>query len=195
MANYDANFPNRLSTLPELPENNSLSNHNLDPNLFNQTRKSQTRNSRNSNRSSNRSSNRQKSLNLSRQSSNTTRRNSIKSSQRQSRKSNVSVAEHTQQFRTAMNKGKRAVMSEAFMMKSYYYPSDDSTNSINGTFVIDFKNYSLDKKQKLQRGGAPDASICSDENAGHFGVGHLGHLDNVPIQTFAAVCDALYLSL
>jgi hypothetical protein len=94
-----------------------------------------------------------------------------------------------------MNKGKRVVMSESFMTKTYYYPSDDDNrNSINGAIVIDFKNYSLDKKQKLQRGGAPDASICSDENAGHFGVGHLGHLDNVPIQTFAAVCDALYLS-
>jgi hypothetical protein len=76
---------------------------------------------------------------------------------------------------------KRRVMSEAFMMKSYYYPSDDSPNSINGTFVIDFKNYSLDKKQKSQSGGAPDISRCSRPQT--------GNKTDAPLQTMAAIYD------
>jgi hypothetical protein len=85
-----------------------------------------------------------------------------------------------------MNKGKRVVMSESFMMKSYYYPSDDSPNSINGTFVIDFKNYSLDKKQKSQSGGAPDISKCS--------ASQVGSTSDAPLQTMAAIYNCLCFS-
>jgi len=91
----------------------------------------------------------------------------------------------TNQIRTAPM-DKRRVMSEAFMMKSYYYPNDDSPNSINGTFVIDFKNYSLDKKQKSQSGGAPDIRNCSNE--------HTLNAVDAPLQTMAAIYDCLCFS-
>ena len=96
----------------------------------------------------------------------------------------VSVAEPMNQPRTAPMKGKSTVMSEAFVMKSYYYPSDDSPNSINGTLVIDFN---VDKKQKMsQTGGAPFGRYCSDPRT--------GYTRNAPLQTMAAIYDCLGLS-
>jgi len=73
-------------------------------------------------------------------------------------------------------------MSEAFMMKSYYYPKGDNPNSINGTLVIDFNS---DKNQKpLQKGGA--VRECSNPATSNL------HL--VPLNTFKAIYACLHLS-
>ena len=102
-----------------------------------------------------------------------------------------------------MNQGKSAVMSEAFVMKSYYYPSDDSPNSINGTFVIDFNSISLEQLQNpKQKGGA---RVCSEEHLDPVGpnmphnptladVTRRYQLDRTPIGTMSAMYECMALS-
>ena len=101
-----------------------------------------------------------------------------------------------------MNQGKSAVMSEAFVMKSYYYPSDDSPNSINGTFVIDFNSISLEQLQNTkQKGGA---HVCSEENLATVGpnvpnptladVTRRYQLNRTPIGTMSAMYECMALS-
>jgi len=87
--------------------------------------------------------------------------------------------------RTATIEEEGRVMSEPLMMKSYYYPSSDNPNSINGTLVIDFN---LDKKQKMaQKGGSPFVTVsCSNEDT--------RDLNLVPLETFSSIFDVLYLS-
>ena len=126
------------------------------------------------------------SKNFSRRSSNPSKRSKIsirrKSSDTRRKSSDTSPNIVKLMPRTAPMTGKRKVMSEAFMMKSYYYPKGDNPNSINGTLVIDFN---LDKNQKpLQKGGA--VRECSDPAT--------GLANEVPLNTFNAIYACLHLS-
>jgi hypothetical protein len=105
--------------------------------------------------------------------------------------------------RTAPMTDKRRVMSEAFIMKSYYYPSDDSPNSINGTFVIDFNSILLEQLQNTkQKGGA---NVCSEETLALVGpniqssptlaqVTKRYQLNRTPIGTMSAMYECMAIS-
>ena len=88
-----------------------------------------------------------------------------------------------------------AVMPEPFMLKSYYYPSnDDSNNSIDGTLVIDFNSILSEQLQNMkQKGGA---TICSMEQLDELGgkAAQKFQLDRTPSETMSAMYECMALS-